>query len=50
MPLLTSVRSSSLNRVQADMAATIVGTPHYLSPELCQGQAYDHKSDIWVCK
>lgn len=30
------------------MAATIVGTPHYLSPELCQGQPYDHKSDIWV--
>ena len=30
------------------MAATIVGTPHYLSPELCQGQSYDHKSDIWV--
>ena len=32
------------------MAATIVGTPHYLSPELCQGQSYDHKSDIWVSK
>ena len=32
------------------MAATIVGTPHYLSPELCQGQPYDHKSDIWVSR
>ena len=33
---------------QADMAASIVGTPHILSPELCQGLAYDQKSDIWV--
>lgn len=33
---------------QADMAASIIGTPHYLSPELCQGQQYDHKSDIWA--
>jgi serine/threonine protein kinase len=35
---------------QADMAASIIGTPHYLSPELCQGQPYDHKSDIWVSR
>jgi serine/threonine protein kinase len=33
---------------QADMAATIVGTPHTLSPELVQGQPYDQKSDVWV--
>ncbi len=24
------------------------GTPHYLSPEVCQGQKYDQKSDIWA--
>jgi serine/threonine protein kinase len=29
-------------------AATVIGTPHYLSPELCQGQKYDQKSDIWA--
>lgn len=29
------------------MAATIVGTPYSLSPELVQGQSYDTKSDIW---
>lgn len=28
-------------------AQTVVGTPYYLSPELCQGQAYDAKSDMW---
>jgi serine/threonine protein kinase len=30
-----------------DLAATVVGTPHYLSPEVCQSRYYDHKSDIW---
>lgn len=30
------------------MAETIVGTPHYLSPELCQGQKYNMKSDMWA--
>ena len=28
-------------------AHTIVGTPFYLSPELCRQQPYDYKSDIW---
>jgi len=25
-----------------------VGTPYYLSPELCNGQPYNHKSDVWA--
>ena len=29
------------------MAHTIVGTPYYLSPELCEENPYNHKSDIW---
>jgi serine/threonine protein kinase len=25
-----------------------VGTPYYLSPELCEGKRYNHKSDVWA--
>jgi NIMA (never in mitosis gene a)-related kinase len=28
------------------MAHTIVGTPYYLSPELCEGRPYNEKSDV----
>lgn len=28
-------------------ALTMVGTPYYLSPELCLGKAYSSKSDVW---
>ena len=24
------------------------GTPCYISPELCEGKAYNHKSDVWA--
>eukprot|EP00088_Acartia_fossae_P033316 TRINITY_DN3409_c0_g1_i4.p1 TRINITY_DN3409_c0_g1~~TRINITY_DN3409_c0_g1_i4.p1 ORF type:complete len:329 (-),score=47.86 TRINITY_DN3409_c0_g1_i4:194-1180(-) len=30
-----------------DLAHTAIGTPHYLSPEICQRQPYNHKSDMW---
>jgi NIMA (never in mitosis gene a)-related kinase len=30
-----------------DLATTAIGTPHYLSPEICRRQPYNHKSDIW---
>ena len=29
-------------------ANTKVGTPIYLSPELCQEKPYNNKSDIWA--
>ncbi|XP_071952550.1 serine/threonine-protein kinase Nek8-like [Antedon mediterranea] len=29
-------------------AQTVVGTPCYISPELCEGKPYNQKSDIWA--
>lgn len=29
-------------------AQSAVGTPYYLSPELCEGKRYNHKSDVWA--
>ena len=31
-----------------EMASTIVGTPYYLSPELCEDVPYSSKSDVWA--
>ena len=30
-----------------DLAATVIGTPYYLSPEIVQSNSYDMKTDIW---
>eukprot|EP00826_Nyctotherus_ovalis_P017615 TRINITY_DN15196_c0_g1_i4.p1 TRINITY_DN15196_c0_g1~~TRINITY_DN15196_c0_g1_i4.p1 ORF type:complete len:397 (-),score=113.93 TRINITY_DN15196_c0_g1_i4:148-1338(-) len=30
-----------------DQAQTAIGTPYYLSPEICQERPYNQKSDIW---
>ena len=32
----------------AAFAKTIVGTPYYLSPELCEEKPYNVKSDVWA--
>eukprot|EP00741_Cyanophora_paradoxa_P019411 tig00021127_g18738.t1 len=31
-----------------EMALTAVGTPYYLSPEVCQNKPYSYKSDVWA--
>lgn len=31
----------------AQHAETVVGTPYYLSPEICQNKPYSFKSDVW---
>ena len=30
------------------MGRSIVGTPHYLSPEMCDNKPYGKKSDMWA--
>ena len=39
--------SRALTTMQ-EMAHTVVGTPYYLSPELCEGRPYNVKSDVWA--
>ncbi|XP_077996626.1 uncharacterized protein LOC144449943 isoform X2 [Glandiceps talaboti] len=29
-------------------ANTVLGTPYYISPEICEGKPYNEKSDIWA--
>ncbi|XP_054716580.1 probable serine/threonine-protein kinase nek3 [Uloborus diversus] len=31
----------------SDLARTCIGTPYYLSPEICENKPYNNKSDIW---
>jgi serine/threonine protein kinase len=33
---------------ESDFARTLVGTPFYLSPELCEDKPYNERSDIWA--
>ena len=30
-----------------EMAKTAIGTPYYLSPEICKQKPYNQKTDIW---
>ena len=32
----------------ANFAKTMVGTPYYLSPELCEEKPYNAKTDVWA--
>lgn len=31
-----------------NFASTLIGTPYYLSPELCENLAYNDRSDVWA--
>lgn len=35
-------------RNKQDLATTAIGTPYYLSPEICQRRPYNYKSDMWA--
>ena len=30
-----------------ELASSCVGTPYYLAPEICRGEGYDSKADLW---
>ncbi|XP_072040813.1 serine/threonine-protein kinase Nek1-like isoform X1 [Amphiura filiformis] len=32
----------------SELARTCIGTPYYLSPEICENKPYNNKSDIWA--
>ena len=38
-----------LSKIMAknDFTATYVGTPYYMSPEICAGERYSHHADVW---
>ena len=31
-----------------ELAKTVVGTPYYLAPEICENRPYSHKADVWA--
>mmetsp|Transcript_16338 Transcript_16338/g.25249 ORF Transcript_16338/g.25249 Transcript_16338/m.25249 type:complete len:388 (+) Transcript_16338:778-1941(+) len=31
-----------------DLASTIVGTPYFMAPEVCKGEQYGAKADVWA--
>lgn len=39
---------SKIMGTMTNFATTLVGTPYYLSPELCEGLSYNEKSDMWA--
>ncbi len=39
---------SKLLESTGDFAKTSLGTPYYLSPEICSGKRYNSKTDVWM--
>ncbi|KAJ8887913.1 hypothetical protein PR048_007397 [Dryococelus australis] len=49
-PCIVKVGDFGISKVLSSQssASTVLGTPCYMSPELCQGRSYNTKSDIWA--
>ena len=39
---------SKILKCTYELCKTPLGTPYYLSPEICSGKEYDYKSDVWM--
>nr|XP_053652731.1 serine/threonine-protein kinase Nek8-like [Cherax quadricarinatus] len=39
---------SKMMNTRSAHAHTVLGTPYYISPEMCKGKEYGEKSDIWA--
>lgn len=39
---------SKLLETTNQAAMTVVGTPYYMSPEVCENKPYTYKSDVWA--
>jgi len=39
---------SKLLETTNEAAMTVVGTPYYMSPEVCENKPYTFKSDVWA--
>ena len=46
--LLGDFGISKVMSTRGNQANTVLGTPYYISPEMCEGKGYDEKSDIWA--
>ena len=45
---IARILENNADRVSARTCRTPVGTPLYMSPELCMGEAYGQKADMWA--
>lgn len=48
LPHSYSAETAIPYKVSCNLCFQCVGTPYYMSPELCQGVKYNFKSDIWA--
>jgi serine/threonine protein kinase len=40
--------SKVIDNPEVQFASTYVGTPYYMSPEICKDSRYNSKSDVWA--